>query len=310
MFRYGLTGFVLLVLGGFAGGAALAAHDAAGPLVDAEWVAEHACDDGIVVLDLRPSPGAFKRGHIACSVNSSLMRGWYTRRDGIPALLPDPADLAALIGGLGIGNDDHVVVVGPGGNALAATVATRAYWTFKYLGHDAVSILDGGFAAFRSDPSLPLEAGDAAAREARTFAPALRPELLATAEDVNAALEEGAATALIDSRTSDYYAGINTMGIVARPGTLPGADNVPVTWLTTPDGRFQSPEVLDSIAEHTPLDGETPLITFCNAGQMASLDWFVAHELLGNSEARMYDGSLTEWAADSERPLEQRVSVQ
>ena len=280
-----------------------------GPLVTPEWVAEHACDDGIAVLDLRASKRAFERGHIACSVHSAYPRdGWRTVRDGLPGMLPETAALEALIGGLGIGNGDRVVVVGPGGSAGAATVATRVYWTFKVLGHDAVSVLDGGFAAFRADRTLPLDKGAGVARAPRTFAAVLRTGLLATAADV---AEAGAAgTPLIDSRPSDYFVGLNKRGAVKRAGTLPGAENVPLTWLTTPDGRFQSPDVLERIAERTALDGDTPLIAFCNSGQMASLDWFVAHELLGNEGARMYDGSLIEWTADPANPVEQHFGAE
>lgn len=285
---------------------AAALADAPGPLVSPEWVAEHACDDGVVALDLRASPRSFRRARIFCSVNSSYSGdGWRVAQGRIPGMLPEPAALAELIGALGIGNDDHVIVVGPGGWPGAATIATRVYWTFKAIGHDAVSLLDGGFAAFRADSSLPLENGPVRGRAPQTFAAALRPELLATADDVAAAAESG--VRLIDARESEYFVGVNKAWAAARPGTLPGAANVPLTWLVTPDGRFQPPEILESIVAHTALDREAPLIAFCNSGQMASLDWFVAHELLGNDRARVYDGSLAEWTADPARPVERRI---
>ena len=295
--------FCILAVGALFPALTVAAPD---PLVDPEWVAEHACDEGVVVVDLRPGARAFQRGHIACSVHASFHgAGWRTVRDGVPAMLPSADDAAALIGGLGIGNDDHVIIVGPGGSPGATTLATRVYWTFKVFGHDRISLLDGGFAAFRADASLPLDRGEGAARPAKTFRATLRPELLATAADVVAAGDTG--VALIDSRSSDYFVGINKVGVAARAGTLPGADNVPISWLTRPDGSFQEAEVLGRIAAATPLDGETPLIAFCNAGQMASLDWFVAHELLGNAQARVYDGSLAEWSADPDKPVERRI---
>ena len=304
--RRAIFRFCLIAFGVLVPAAALAVD--AGPLVTPEWVAERACDDGVVVLDLRSNPRAFQRGHIACSVHSSFAAaGWRAMRGGVPGMLPDVEDAAALIGGIGIGNDDHVVVVGPGGGPGAATVATRVYWTFKVLGHDGVSVLDGGFAAFRADTSLPLDTGAGAARPPRTFSAALRPGLLATAADVAAAGESGAR--LIDNRLSDHYAGINKAGVAARAGTLPGADNVPITWLTTPDGRFQSAPVLERVAEVTALDREAPLIAFCNIGQMGSLGWFVAHELLGNDNARLYDGSLAEWTADPANPVERHIGA-
>ena len=51
-----------------------------------------------------------------------------------------------------------------------------------------------------------------------------------------------------------------------------------------------------------PLEGEQ--ITFCNIGYLASLAWFTAYEVLGNREARLYDGSIVEWSADPELPME------
>jgi thiosulfate/3-mercaptopyruvate sulfurtransferase len=280
------------------------AATAAGPLVEPAWLAEHACDDGVAVLDIRNSEHAFARARVPCSVHGPYgAGGWLVTRDGVPAMLPGAEALAALIGGLGIGNDDHVVIVGGGGSALAMTSATRVYWTFKAAGHDSVSVLDGGFAAYGAERGLRREQGAAAAPKAKPFAVRLRPELAATAQDVAAAGDNG--ISLFDNRLSDYYVGVNAVPGLPR-GTLPGAANVPISWLTTPDGRFQDTAVLARIGEETGI-GEAPLITFCNLGQMASLGWFVAHELLGNASARLYDGSMVDWAGDPARPVEQRI---
>ena len=299
---------ILTVLLGFAG-LTLAAMPAAaaeiGPLVDSAWIAAHGCDDGVVVLDIRPAARAYTRAHIPCSVHSSY-RGddWRVVRDGVPGMLPDAKSLAALIGGLGIGNADHVVVVGPGGSAGAMALATRVYWTFKVSGHDAVSLLDGGIAAYGASGAA-LEKGEATPRAAKTFAITLQPDLLASAPDVVAASAAG--QSLIDNRGSDYFVGINKSGIAARAGTLPGADNVPITWLTAPNGQFQSAAVLSDIADKTSLSASDPQISFCNSGQMASLGWFVAHELLGNDQARLYDGSMADWTVDPAREVEQQI---
>lgn len=281
------------------------AEPVAGPLVDAAWVAEHSCDEGVVALDIRPNARAFQRARVPCSVHSAYPAdGWRVERDGVPGMLPEANALAKLIGGLGIGNDAHVVVIGPGGSPGATTAATRVYWTFKVAGHDAVSLLDGGFTAYR-DAGKAVEKGEAAGRPATSFTVTLNPDVLATSADVAAATDAG--VGLIDNRGSDYYVGINKSGIAKRAGTVPGADNVPITWLTSPDGRFQSQAVLDQIAAETSLSASDPQISLCNSGQMASLGWFVAHELLGNDNARMYDGSMAEWTADPSRPVEQRI---
>ena len=289
--------------------AALSAEPVAGPLVDATWVAAHSCDDSVVALDIRGSARAFQRGRAPCSVHSPYFSdNWRVERNGVPGMLPEAADLAALIGGLGIGNNDHVVVIGDGGSPGATAAATRVYWTFKVSGHNAVSLLDGGFAAYRATRQVPMEKGEATPRPATTFAVNLQSDLLASTADVAAARKAG--VDLIDNRGSDYYVGINKSGIAKRAGTVPGADNVPITWLTSPDGRFQGQSVLEQIAAETSLSDSDPQIALCNSGQMASLGWFVSHELLGNENASLYDGSMAEWSRDAARPVEQRIKAE
>ena len=95
------------------------------------------------------SKEAFEVGHIPQAVYSNyLTEGWRTTVDGIVGKLPPVKDLEVLIGNLGIGNDNHVVVVPGGINSSDFGSAARVYWTFKTLGHEEVSILDGGHAAW------------------------------------------------------------------------------------------------------------------------------------------------------------------
>jgi thiosulfate/3-mercaptopyruvate sulfurtransferase len=281
----------------------LAAPATAQPLVDAAWLGTHSCDDGVVVLDLRESERVLERARVPCSVHAPFgSLEWRVERDGVGGMLPEADALAALIGGLGVGNEDHVVVVGPGGSAGAMTLATRIYWTFKAAGHDAVSLLDGGFSIYRAARGA-IEKGELTPPARSDYTVSIRTELIAEAADVAAPGD----AALIDARMSDQYVGVNQYRAVARAGTLPGAENIPITWLTKPDGRFQPAEMLANLAQNSALSADAPLITFCNSGQMASLDWFVAHELLGNSQARMYDGSMIDWTRDETRPVERRI---
>ncbi len=276
---------------------------AAQPLVDAAWLGAHSCDDGVVALDLRESERALERSRVPCSVHAPYAGlEWRVERDGVSGMLPEASALAALIGGLGVANGDHVVVIGPGGSAGAMTLATRIYWTFKAAGHDAVSLLDGGFSIYRAARGA-IEKGEMTPPARSEYTVSIRAELIAEAADVASPGD----AALIDSRMSDQYVGVNQYRAVARAGTLPGAENIPITWLTRPDGRFQPPEMLQNLAQNSALSADAPLITFCNSGQMASLDWFVAHELLGNSQARLYDGSMIDWAQDEARPVERRI---
>ena len=289
-------------------GAARAAKTA-GPLVDAAWVKANITTDNVVFLDLRGNRRAYQAAHIPGARWTSYGRdGWRVKIKNVPGMLPPTAKLEALIGRLGIGNEDHVVLAPAGWDATNMGIATRIYWTFKVLGHDQVSILDGGMNAYLADKKNPREKG-AATPQPKTFKGRFRPELLATAEDVMKAISVKNTT-LIDHRPPGQYMGVNKSGSVKRLGTLPGAKNVPAMWTTVNDGGvFRSREALVKLykALGVPTEGET--INCCNTGHWASIGWFVTHELLGNKKARMYDGSIAEWSMTGSNPMDRRINL-
>ena len=308
-----------LVLAGLAG-AARAAEPAAKPLVDVAWVKANLGTPGLVFLDVRGRLGGaskahYLQAHIPGEIYSDYLKdGWrITDKNGTVGMLPPAERLERLIGGLGIANDSHVVVVANGTSALDMGTATRIYWTFKVLGHDGVSVLDGGMAAYLrardqdKKPVNPLESGEVK-RPPATFQAAPRADLLASREQVSQAL--GAGITLVDNRPNNQYLGVNKRGLAKRYGTLPGARNLPENWVTVNGGgTFRDRAALEKLYAAAGVPTSGAQISFCNTGHWASLGWFVSHELLGNSEARLYDGSMVEWSADAAAPMERRVQL-
>lgn len=297
--------FGLLTLGLFNQPAQAAA---AGPLVDVDWVKANGQHPEVRLLDVRNrigggSAAVFAEGHIPGSVYSDYLRdGWRKERDGVPGQLPPVADLEALIGGLGIDNDSHVVIIAAGASALEMGSATRVYWTFKVLGHDAVSILDGGYRAYTADPANPVATGPSRPEPA-VFTAAFRPELIADRDDVVAAMQSGAT--LVDNRPTAQYLGESSHPAASRSGTIPGAISLPENRLTDRNGRFVSSDKVASLLESAGVGAaDEPAITFCNTGHWASLGWFVQSEILGRSNVRLYDGSMVDWTAQSDLPVE------
>ena len=261
-----------------------------GALVDAAWALAQIGRDNIRFLDIRAGGGAdFAKGHIPGAAFSDYFNaGWRVRGDdGIPGMLPPVTDLEKLVGGLGISNTSHVVIVARGLSAVEMASAARIYWTFKLLGHDAVSILDGGMTAYRALSDAPMQSGTERAEIAK-FKAAFRPALITSKEDVINAQKFG--EALLDLRPESQY-------ISQSGGTIAGAQNLPLTHLTQ-GGAFKTTAALAALFTEMNVAAAGPINCFCNTGHMASLGWFVAHELLGNSEALLYDGSMAEWSAD------------
>lgn len=285
---------------------------AAEPLVDAGWLKANLGKPGIVVLDVTSNPAAYAEGHIPGAVFTHYVKdGWRVeeKRNGrkVPGMLPPVDKLEALIGGLGIGNGDHVVIAANGFSASEMGVATRIYWTFKVLGHDEVSILNGGMAAWRADERNPLEKGRSAPAR-KEFAAEFRPELLATDEEVRAAMDAGAT--LIDARPPDQYLGLNKSGPVRAYGTIPGAVNVPAIYATVDGGgTFRDAEDMATVYGMSEAPTDAAAVTFCNTGHWASVAWFVNSEILGNKGTALYDGSMADWTTDDSAPVDRRVKL-
>ena len=270
---------------------------AADPLVTPEWLQGHLSDNTITIVDLQPAAG-YARIHIAGSVNSDFNK-WRQPKPVKGMSLPDERYLKELIGSLGISRDSHVVLAPVGVNAGEIAVATRIYWTFKVLGHDNISILDGGLIAYSqlsdakwSDQPTTITRQNYQASADLSMAP--------EASDVLQASKDG--ISLVDYRSEGEY-----FGKVGgdRPGTIPNAKNLPFDLLVEPvrGGRFLPQDKIKALftAHKVPMQGQQ--IAFCNSGHRASLGWFVSHELLGNKDVRLYDGSMAEWTKLPDYPV-------
>ncbi len=276
---------------------------AAPPLVDAAWLAERVCSDGLVVLDVRRSRHEHETGHVPCATFTNFYEdGWREMRTGVPLRLPPPARTARLLERLGVHPHDHVVIVAPGPGRYDAAEAAAVFVSLRSVGHAAVSILNGGLAAWTAVWENDVDTGYRPPTPGE-YVPGPAPPMLVDTDTVEHAVAAGGL--LLDVRTSDQYLGLNRNETVRRHGTLPGARNVPVAWLTV-DGTlaFRPSTVVQAALAYAGVPAGDPLVVFCNAGLESALGWFVLHELLGNKRARLYDGSLAEWSRQAALPME------
>jgi thiosulfate/3-mercaptopyruvate sulfurtransferase len=264
---------------------------AAEPLVSAAWLAAHLADQHVVVLDLRPV-GLHLAAHIPGAVSADCVNIAWTEQtpSGAAGALPPVGRLAATIGELGVGDADQVTIVS---DDFAG--AARVYWTFKVLGHAEVSILDGGMRAWTG----PLANGRVAQRPA-TFTVHYDGSVRAGLPDVAAAISTGDAT-LVDARPMSQWNGSERSPIVRVGGHLPGAVSIDQGKALAPDGRLRPQAELAALFADT---GSKPAIAYCNAGHLSATDWFVMSEVLHRPGVRLYDGSMSEWAANPSRPVQ------
>ena len=306
--RKWLGAAVAAALIGFAGQAL-----AADPLVDVGWVKANTGKAGIVFVDTRPQVD-YLRGHIPGAVHTDYAKGgWRVKKGDVVGMLPDDTSkLAKLIGDLGIDNATHVVLIAPGKTSTDMGVATRLFWTFKVLGDDNVSVLNGGMAAYlaevdkKGNPVNPQDKGMAKAT-AKTFKVSLRKDMLPDRNAVKAAMEKG--VTLVDNRPSDQYLGVTRPKVDTESGTIPHAHNLPQQWLTkNGGGTFRTKAELQKLYKAAGVSTAGEQINFCNTGHWASIGWFVSSQVLGNKKATMYDGSMSDWT-HHKMPTEAKIKV-
>lgn len=276
-----------------------------GPLVTTDWLKANAADPDLVIIDLRDKVAETELGALPYVENAVAApyasAGWRTEIQGIPGQIPSVEQITALIGSLGIDNDDHVVLIPWGTDSSEFGGATRVYWTFKYLGHDGVSILDGGWRQY--DAAGGARVAEPVKPEPASFTATLRPEMIATTADVEAALKAG--TKLIDGRPVAQFQGEAKAPVARVAGTIPGALNLPHSNFYSADyAVFAQPQSVTQLAASVGLGAEEQNIAFCNTGHWASIIWFGLHEIQGNKNTSMYDGSMAEWTADPARPVQ------
>ncbi|MBT3047996.1 MAG: rhodanese-like domain-containing protein [Candidatus Thiodiazotropha sp.] len=275
------------------------------PLVTPSWLHNNRDNPDLVLLDLQDNQN-YLRFHIPGSINTNYAQ-WRVEKKGQLKNMPPVPLLEKLIGSLGIDNNSHVVLISLGASAGDMAVAARVYWTFKVLGHDRVSILDGGLVGYAEKRVYPLEKGNHQLKP-KTFRANYRKQMNPGADEVRSAIGNG--TRIVDNRTRAEYLGIYGGGGKERAGRLPQAVHLNYDWLTiNGGGKLHSPENLQRIyaSSKVPLQGDQ--INYCHTGNRAALGWFVSHEILGNRQAKLYDGSTQEWAASPALPMEQQVKL-
>ena len=291
---------VALFITSIAAPAAVAGPDVT-PLVSFAWLAENLNADELVVLDAR-SAFEFEDAHVPGALRTDFLGTWYVDRDNEPSSLPEIDVVGAYLTQLGIDNETTVVIVPAGVSINDLTAATWIYWVLKYVGHDQVAILDGGFDHWFFD-GLPAEEGTTTPTPAGQFVASMRPEFFADTDYVAAQL--GGEAILIDARPERHYTGVATLpGVVDRPGHIPGAINIPNdAFYDFSAVRFADRATLEAQILWAVSDRDVPLIVYCSFGQASSMSWFVFHELLGFKDVRLYEASMEAWSQREDLPL-------
>ena len=233
----------------------------------------------------------YEAGHIPGAAFADLINDLADETSDLRFAVPPPDDFAASMAALGVGDDSKVVLYDRAGSMWAA----RVWWMLRWIGFDNAAILDGGLAAWEA-AGHPLSTAPADYPQ-RSLSVNLRPELIASRDEVFAAIDDESVE-LLDAMPEGHYRGEWTL--YARPGHIVSAGNVPVFSVLDDTGRFRSRDELRQLFHAT---GDNRTIHYCGGGIAASGTAF-AMTLAGYDDVAVYTNSLQEWATDPGNPME------
>lgn len=277
---------------------------AAPPLVTTDWLADHLAAPDLRIIDgswylpqmKRNARQEYEKQHIPGAVFLDLDQ-ISDRESPFPHMLPSAEAFARDFGDLGIANDQHVVIYDGAGLFSAA----RFWWMFKAMGHEKVSVLDGGLPKWLAEGH-----GTETGKEnppAQKFSAKPNTAIRHEINDIERNLETGLEQ-VIDARSRGRFAGTDPE---PRPelssGHIPGSLSLPFGELLDADGTLKPPSALRKMFEQAGVDLERPIVTSCGSGVTAAIP-YLALTVLEHPHISLYDGSWSEWAATDGMPIE------
>jgi thiosulfate/3-mercaptopyruvate sulfurtransferase len=262
------------------------------PVVSVAWLHQRILEPDLRVVDVRwyltePNRGRadYTAAHIPGAVFLDLEDDLSDREGPGRHPLPDPATFAARLGEAGIGTGHHVVIYDDSSGGVAA----RLWWMLRHLGHDQMSVLDGGFRAWLG-----------AEYPVTTHVPALRPTTYEFSVRSDEVMERHelrdllGRVLLIDARTRDRYEGIEEP-IDPVAGHIPTAVNAPYADNVTELDTLLPPDVLRHRYEELGVLDADEVVVYCGSG-VTACHHLLAMEVAGIRGAKLYPGSWSDWS--------------
>ena len=240
---------------------------------------------------------AYMASHIPGAVYASLAADLSSLSTGTNGRHPLPSidAMTDTFATLGIGPETQVVAY----DQDSGMYASRLWWMLRYLGHDAVAVLDGGISKWQREQH-PVRGGNEV-RPRGAFVAHVRKNWVVTIDEMTSGRAQSAL--LVDARSPERFEG-RSEPLDRVAGHIPGAVNHFFRDNVTDDGTMRPAAELRKTFD-TLLEGRAPkeVVMYCGSGVTACQN-LLAMEHAGISGTPLFVGSWSEWSASPARPVE------
>lgn len=262
-------------------------------VVSPTWLFEHLEDPQVVIVDCRfsladPQLGRqqYQASHIKNSYYLDLNQDLSSPvgQHGGRHPLPNPNDIANKLSAIGVKSPETLVVAY---DDSRFAFAARLWWLLRYLGHEQVAVLDGGFAGWQK-AGYPITDVLPTPKMGRFVAQAQIDRVVDITAVINR--KDSPEVVLIDSRESDRYRG-EREPIDKIAGHIPGAVNYP--WQEITDSGYLLPQS-EQRRRWEEIETAEEILVYCGSGVTACVN-LLSLELAGISKGKLYAGSWSDW---------------